>query len=211
VGRAGLLIDWGGVLTSSVFEAFAAFCEAEGLDPQTLRRAFRADASARRLLEDLECGRLQDAEFERLLAARLEIDPGGLIERLFAGLRPEPEMLAGVAAARRAGVRTGLLSNSWGEGRYDRARFPELFDVTVVSGEIGMRKPDPAIYALAAERLGLPPRDIVFVDDLPHNLEPAEAIGMATVLHRGNAGQTLGELEAYLGVKLQTTSGRMSA
>ena len=84
----------------------------------------------------------------------------------------------------RAGLRTGLVSNSWGEEGYDRTRFDELFDAVVISGEIGIRKPAPEIYALAAERLGRAPERCVFVDDLAGNLKPARAIGMATVLHR---------------------------
>ena len=70
-------------------------------------------------------------------------------------------------------MRTGLVSNSWGEEGYDRTRFDELFDVLVISGEIGIRKPAPEIYALAAERLGREPERCVFVDDLPGNLKPA--------------------------------------
>ena len=117
-------------------------------------------------------------------------------------MQPDEAMFDAVAAARRAGVRTGLVSNSWGEEGYDRTRFGELFDVLVISGEIGIRKPAPEIYALAAEKLGLEPERIVFVDDLAGNLKPARAIGMATVLHRDAAG-TLAELEQHLGVSLR--------
>ena len=68
-------------------------------------------------------------------------------------MAPDEAMLDGVRAARRAGVRTGLLSNSWGDApAYDRALLEELFDAWVISSEVGLRKPDPAIYALAAER-----------------------------------------------------------
>lgn len=198
--RRGLLVDYGGVLTNNLFGVFAAFCEREGLDPQRLRDAFAGDEQAARLLVDFEKGRIEEAQFEAALAPRLGVAPEGLIDRLFSGMRTEPAMLDAVAAARRAGVRTGLLSNSWGH-RYDRARWEELFDVTVISGELGMRKPDPEIYALGAERLGLPPQEIVFVDDIPHNLPPAEAIGMATVHHR-SPEETIPELEELLGVAL---------
>ena len=102
-------------------------------------------------------------------------------------MRPDEAMFDAVAAARRAGVRTGLVSNSWGEQGYDRTRFDELFDVLVISGEIGIRKPAPEIYALASERLGRAAERCVFVDDLAGNLKPARAIGMATVLHRDAA------------------------
>ena len=116
-------------------------------------------------------------------------------------MRPDDAMLDAVAAA-RAGVRTGLVSNSWGEEGYDRTRFDELFDALVISGEVGIRKPAPEIYALAAERLGRPPERCVFVDDLAGNLKPARAIGMATVLHR-DAETTIAELEQHLGVSLR--------
>jgi epoxide hydrolase-like predicted phosphatase len=130
----------------------------------------------------------------------------GLIGRLFGGLGPDAGMQDAVAALRRGGVRTGLLSNSWGAAGYDRSRFDELFDVLVISGEEGVRKPEPAIYALAAERMGLPPEALVFVDDIPGNLKPARAIGMATV-HHVDAAQTIDALEELLGVSARPAPG----
>jgi len=198
----GLLVDYGGVLTSDLFESFRAFCELEGLEPDTLRHRFRHDESCRRLLVDLETGRLAEEEFEPRFAALLGVAAPGLIDRLFAGSGPDEEMLAAVLRARRAGVRTGLVSNSWGTRRYDRRRLAELFDGVVISGEVGMRKPAQEIYALGAERIGLPPRQCVFVDDLPFNLEPAAELGMATIHHTA-AEETIAELEALLGVPLR--------
>jgi putative hydrolase of the HAD superfamily len=199
----GLLVDFGGVLTTSVFGSFRAFCEAEGLLPDTVRDRFMKDPLARELLADLETGRLPEAEFEAKFAAVLEIDcPDGLIDRLFAGMRPDEAMLDAVRAARRAGVRTGLISNSWGHGRYDRTRFPALFDGVVISGEVGVRKPDPRIYEMGARELDLAPRACVFVDDLPGNLKPAQAIGMTTV-HHVRAEETIPALEDLLGVPLR--------
>ena len=87
-------------------------------------------------------------------------------------------MLAAVAAARAAGVRTGLISNSWGLGIYDRLDSTELFDAVVISGEVGLHKPQPEIYLLACERLGVEPAAAVFVDDLRENCAGAEAVGM---------------------------------
>jgi putative hydrolase of the HAD superfamily len=198
-----LLVDFGGVLTSDVFASFADFCRNEGLEPDAVRERFMSDASARDLLAELECGRISEAQFEPRFGELLGVErQEGLIDRLFGGMRPEEAMLAGVVAAKRAGVRTGLLSNSWGQGRYDRSRFAELFDAVVISGEVGMRKPDPAIYALACERLDRAPERCVFVDDLPGNLKPARVIGMATVLHR-DAASTLAELEGLLAVSLR--------
>jgi len=75
------------------------------------------------------------------------------------------------------------------------------FDATVISGLVGVRKPDPAIYALAVEAMALPAAQIVFVDDLPGNLKPARELGMATVRHE-RAAETVPELERLLGVAL---------
>jgi len=197
--RSGLIVDFGGVLTSDVFVSFRAFCDAEGLHPDTVRDRFRSDPEARRLLEELETGALAVAEFEPRFAALLEVGSERLIDRLFAGMEPDTAMLDGVRAVRRAGFRTGLLSNSWGDATaYDPALLEELFDAWVISSEVGVRKPDPAVYELAAERLGLSPAACVFVDDLPGNLKPARALGMATVLHRGDAAATLAEVRARL-------------
>lgn len=200
--RSGLIVDFGGVLTNSIFETFGAFCAAEGLAPETLRERFRSDETSRRLLEDFECGRLEQEDFERGFAEVLEIDSSGLVDRIFAGMRPDEEMVAAVRAAKQAGIRTGLLSNSWGAGRYDREQLPELFDAWVISGEVGIRKPETRIYEMACEAVGLPAHECVFVDDLPFNLKPARAMGMATVLHK-SAAETLPQLEELLGVSLR--------
>ena len=200
----GLLVDYGGVLTSNVFESFRAFCRAEGLDPNAFFDLMRTSEEARSDLRAVETGRLSEYEFGRRVGERLGLEIGDrLVDGLFGGLRADGAMVAAVRRARAAGVRTGLLSNSMGEGRYERASFPELFDAVVISGEVGMRKPDPEIYALAAERLGLRPEACVFVDDLPGTLKPARAIGMATVAHRGDAAATLAEVELHLGVSLR--------
>jgi putative hydrolase of the HAD superfamily len=200
--RTGLLVDFGGVLTTDVFTSFRAFCEAEGLRPDTVRDRFLKDPLARELLADLETGRLTEPEFEPKFAAVLELENSdGLIDRLFAGMHADHAMVGAVRAAKRAGVRTGLISNSWGAGRYDRSQFPELFDGVVISGEVGIRKPDPRIYALGAEAVGLAPEVCVFVDDLAGNLKPARELGMATV-HHVQAEDTIAELEALLGVSL---------
>lgn len=197
----GLLVDYGGVLTTNLFRSFGDFCTAEGLDPHAVAGAFAGDKEARRLLVRFEKGQMEERDFEVALAAKLGVSDEGLIDKLFAGMGAEPVMIEAVAAARRQGIRCGLLSNSWGH-RYDRSRWEELFDATVISGEIGMRKPDPEIYALAAERLGVPPQDIVFVDDIQHNLAPAEEIGMATV-HHTDPERTVSELEALFGLVLR--------
>jgi epoxide hydrolase-like predicted phosphatase len=199
---AGLLVDYGGVLTSNLFESFRAFCEHEGIAPDTIRSVFRQDPTSRQLLIDLETGKLPEEEFEPRFAATLGVDPERLIDRMFAGSVPDEPMVAAVRRAREQGVRTGLISNSWGTRRYDRGQLGELFDGVVIPGEVGIRKPAPEIYRMAADELGLEPRSCVFVDDLPFNLTPAAELGMATV-HHTNAEETIAELERLLGVRLR--------
>jgi putative hydrolase of the HAD superfamily len=197
----GLLVDFGGVLTSNVFESFRGFCSKEGLDPDAFVNLFR-DEEARVHLRAVETGKIGEEEFGEIVAARLGVaDSEDLINRLFAGMRPDYAMVEAVRRARAAGVRTGLVSNSIGAGRYDRSQFPELFDGVVISAEEGIHKPQPEIFRLGAERIGLPPQECVFVDDLRENCDGAEAVGMVAVLHRGAEG-TLPELERLLGVEL---------
>jgi putative hydrolase of the HAD superfamily len=199
--RRGLLIDWGGVLTTDLFASFASFCEAEGLEAAKVRDLFRGDEAARDLLVDFECGRVDEPEFERRFAAMLGVSEEGLVDRMFAGTAPDARMLGAVKAARDAGVRTGLISNSWGVHRYPQQMMDELFDGVVISGLVGIRKPAPEIYAMGAEAIGLAPQECVFVDDLGFNLKPAKELGMATVLH-SDSEQTVAELEHLLGVAL---------
>jgi putative hydrolase of the HAD superfamily len=197
----GLLVDWGGVMTSDLFVSFSAFCEQEGLESDTIRRRFREDRECRGLLISLETGELEEEDFEPRFAELLGVPATGLIDRLFAGSGPDRPMLEAVRRAHDGGIRTGLISNSWGTRRYDRALLGELFDGIVISGEVGMRKPAPEMYELGAERIGLPASECVFVDDLPFNLKPAAELGMATV-HHVRAEETIPELERLLAVKL---------
>jgi epoxide hydrolase-like predicted phosphatase len=197
----GLLVDWGGVMTTDLFASFRAFCEQAGLEADAVRRRFREDRESRDLLIGLETGKLSEEEFEPRFAAKLGIDNEGLIDRLFAGSRVDDRMVQAVATAREDGIHTGLISNSWGTRRYDRDLLARLFEGIVISGEVGIRKPAPEIYKLGADSIGLAPSDCVFVDDLPFNLEPAAELGMATVHHVG-PDQTIPQLEELLGVKL---------
>ena len=201
----GLLVDYGGVLTTSVWDSFRAFCDAEGLDRDEVRRLFRDDPEALALLRQLETGELTEEEFSAGFGPLLGIPPEGhegLIDRLFAGMQPDEPMIEALRRARAAGLKTGLISNSWGRGRYDRSMFGELFDGVVISGEVGLHKPQPQIFELGAERVGLVPSQCIFVDDLRENCEGAEAVGMIAVLHRG-ADETLARLEKLLEITLR--------
>jgi len=205
VAITGLLIDWGGVLTSDVFEAFAQFGEREGIGQDRVSRLFRSDPTARELLVGLETGSLSEREFERGFARLLEVPADDLIERMLGGVRPDQRMRAAVLAARRSGVATGLVSNSWGLAGYPTGLLCELFTGVVISGSVGLRKPAPEIYRLGARSLGLAPEQCVFVDDLRGNLAPARDLGMATVHHR-TAEDTLAQLTLLLGIDLQSAT-----
>ena len=198
----GLLVDWGGVMTTNLFSSFSAFCEQEGLDSGVLVQLFRGDEAARELLIGFEEGRVEEARFEAELGRLLDLDTSeGLIDRLFSGAVLEESMVQAVRAARAAGIATGLVSNSWGTTRYPRELLGELFDGVVISGEVGIRKPAPRIYELGAQAIAREPAECVFVDDLPFNLPPATELGMATVHHTA-ADTTIPELERLLGFAL---------
>jgi putative hydrolase of the HAD superfamily len=199
--RTGLLIDWGGVLTTNLFASFHSYCLEAQIEPQTLLGRFKSDPAARELLIALETGGLDEESFELQFAALLEVEPTGLIDGLFAGVAPDEAMLEAVRSAHRAGIRTALVSNSWGVHRYPHELFDELFDGVVISAEERIRKPSRRMYELGAERAGVPAEQCVFVDDLPFNLTPAAELGMA-VVHHTSAETTIPELERLLEVTL---------
>jgi epoxide hydrolase-like predicted phosphatase len=207
--RSALLIDWGGVLTTNLFASFRDYCLRAQIEPQKLMDRFRSDPAARDLLIALETGKLEEAAFEQQFADMLGVEPDGLIDGLFAGVAPDTAMVKAVRRAHDAGVRTALVSNSWGVHRYPHDILEELFDGLVISGEEGIRKPSRRMYELGAERAGAAPAESVFVDDLPFNLEPAEALGMA-VVHHTSADTTIPQLEELFGVELGDTVAETS-
>jgi epoxide hydrolase-like predicted phosphatase len=204
-----LVVDFGGVLTTSLQDSFVMFAEALGIELQDLVRvALRAySGGTDTLVVAFETGAISDEEFSQQFAARLteetgvEVDATDLVARMFGGMKLEEAMLEAVAAAKRAGFKTALLSNSWGLGGYPRNRLAEIMDVVVISGEVGMRKPDPEIFTFTTDKLDLPAEACVFVDDHPGHLKAAQEAGMVTVLHR-EPDRTIPELEELLGVPL---------
>jgi epoxide hydrolase-like predicted phosphatase len=197
--HTGLLVDFGGVLTTSVWNSFADFCREQDLPEDSMRRLFREDPAALADLRELETGRMDEPEFERRFAERLGLeDAADLIESMFRGMKPCEPMVAAVAAARAGGVRTGLVSNSWSTTHYDRALLAELFNAVVISAEVGLHKPQPEIYLLASKRLAVEPERCVFVDDLRENCAGAEAVGMTAILHR-EVADTVARMEELLG------------
>ena len=208
-----LIVDFGGVLTTPLQEAMFRFAQDAGIELQHLARAALGGylGSEDSLVFGFETGAIPEAEFTAAFARRLreesgvEVDPAQLVARMFGNLRLEEDMLAAVERARAAGLKTGLLSNSWGTGLYPRDRLDPLFDAMVISGEVGLRKPDPAIFTLTTDRLGVPADACVFVDDHPGHLTSASEAGMTTVLHREPA-RTIAELESLLELSLSGSS-----
>lgn len=225
----GVVFDWGGVLTSSLDGAMSAWARRDGVDVDHFQdvmaawagRSPRAGGASVAVLEEsadaepvgtspvhrLERGEIDVAAFERVLAAELarrgsSVAVEGLLDRMFGGLvHLDERMLRLVRRLRDAGFATALLSNSWGNHYPDRL-WRGLFDTLVISGEVGMRKPEDRIFALTAERLGLALAQCVMVDDLAANVAGAVAAGMVGVRHRSH-DETVAELEALLGVPLR--------
>ena len=203
-----LVVDYGGVLTTSLGASFKAFSEAEDIDGVHIQQVVLSayDDGRPSPLHLIETGSVTLDEFEAELAARLRTRAGGtvaaagLVQRMFAGAHPDELMLDAVRRARGAGLRTALLSNSWGNReQYGFAHFDTLFDAVVISGEVGLRKPDHGIYQLMCRELDVLPSACVFVDDIAANVHAAAEVGMCGIHHTETA-TTLVELEALLGL-----------
>ena len=208
-----LVVDWGGVLTGEMRTAVQSWAEADGVPLDSYVATIRDwmgepyGVEARlNPIHALERGEITVPDFEQRLAEALtlrtgrEFDADGLLSRLFSHFEHAADMSGLVRRARKACLRTGLLSNSWGND-YPRDGWDEMFDVVVISGEVGMRKPEAGIFEHTLELMGLPAAQTVFVDDLRHNVDAAVALGMVGVLHR-TYEQTLLELEAIFGIPL---------
>lgn len=194
-----LLLDYAGVLTVDMWGTFARFLAEHGLTADGLQGAYRPGQPLYELSCELECGRVAIADFEPRLGEVLGIaDHAGLVARITGGLAVEPVMAGAIRRLRDAGVRLVLFSNSWGEAMY-AAEIRELCDAEVLSGVVGMRKPDPAIYRHAVQVAGVPAGACVFVDDQPVNLEPARELGIRTVHHTAPEA-TVAELERLFGL-----------
>lgn len=208
-----LIVDWGGVLTSSLGNTFEEWARQDQIDYAHYRQVMGellgpsgAQEATYNPIHALERGEMEVEDFQRELAARLRtveggpVHPDGLLKRMFDRFEHAPDMNGLVRRAHAAGLRTALLSNSWGN-TYPRNGWAEMFDEVVISGEVGMRKPEARIYLHTSGLLGLEPKDCVFVDDLPINVEGAAKVGMVGVVHR-EYSETKSELEALFGLSL---------
>jgi putative hydrolase of the HAD superfamily len=205
-----VITDWGGVLTNPIIETVTAWLVSDRIDQESyytimrqwVRQAY-SDGADGNPIHRLERGECPVEEFELALAGnlvRLDGEPvvsAGLIDRMFAGTKLDSAMLDLFRNLHADGVPTGLLSNSWGPD-YPRELFPAMFDAVVISAEVGMRKPEPRIFRHAAELLGLPPAECVFIDDIQANVTAAEQAGFTAVLHTeaGATASRVGELLA---------------
>jgi putative hydrolase of the HAD superfamily len=206
-----VIVDWGGVVTNPILDTVDAWLRSEQIDRDSYREVMRSwvtDAygdGADNPIHALERGECTNEEFERLLAEQLTHVDGrpvradGLLARMFAASALEAAMVDLIRSLRQAGLRTALLSNSWGNGGYARHLFPDLFDVVVISAEVGMRKPEERIFRHTAALLGLEPQECVFIDDVLANVAAAEAIGLVGWHHR-EPGATAAWLTELLGL-----------
>jgi len=203
-----VISDFGGVLTTPLIDAFISVQERVGIPPETFGEALNSltGAGAPNPLFELECGRITEAEFHRQLAEALEpvlghrpvIEEFGLM--LFDALDANPGMIDLIREVRRNGHRTALLTNNVKEWEPKwRSMLPvdELFETVVDSAFVGCRKPDPKIYRLTLERVGLEPEQCLFIDDMQINVDAANELGIHGVHFRETA-QVRAEVHALL-------------
>ncbi|MFE3906478.1 HAD-IA family hydrolase [Streptomyces sp. NPDC059153] len=202
--RKGLVLDFGGVLTTPLLPAALAFERREALTEGTLLTGMYLNPEGIRLTEELERGMLTQTQWNEAAGRLLGIPPDNLMGRIFADLRPETSVIAAAAAARRAGVKVGVLSNSVGLtpwNLYDGYEVENLYDAVVLSEVHGTRKPEPEIFRLVLKELGLTAEECVFVDDTEQYLPPAAELGFATI-HAVEPARTVTALETLLGIPL---------
>lgn len=210
---AGLITDWGGVLTVGLREAVDDWAAEEQIDPgdyvavmrEWFGQAYGLEA-AYNPVHALEKGEMEVPHFEEQLAQALsrrsgrEIPALGLVHRMLGFFRHSPDMMSLVRRAKEKGIRTALLSNSWGMN-YPSDLFDGMFDAVVISGELGMRKPDREIYDYALRALGLAAPECVFIDDLLPNVTAARELGMVAI-HHTDYDTTAHELDVLFGTLL---------
>jgi putative hydrolase of the HAD superfamily len=203
-----IVSDLGGVLTVPLFDAFLAYQDHSGVQLEEFWNAL-GELSRRRgtnPMYELECGRISEDEFIGALGGQIAAQVGHPVdiedfsEVWFSHLHPNVPMLELMRSLRGRGYRMGLLTNNVQEWkRHWRPNMPidEIFELVVDSGFVGMRKPDPAIYALTEQRLGVPGPEILFVDDVDVNVAGARAAGWHTV-HFQTTPQAIAAVEAAL-------------
>lgn len=203
--------DFGGVLTSSPFAAFAHYEATHGLPKDIIRRTNAADhfenawAKFERAELDIDAFDALFAEESRALGA--EVRGRDVVKLLKGEIRPEMvEALRRIKARFKTGcITNNLPANAMGSrdgGALYVAEVMVLFDHVIESARIGLRKPDPRIYEMMTAKLSVDPNNCIYLDDLGVNLKPARAMGMTTIKVT-SAAQAIAELEAATGMKLR--------
>jgi putative hydrolase of the HAD superfamily len=205
-----IVSDFGGVLTTPLLDAFLGLQERHGIPPEALGGALMraaADNGGANPLFELETGRLTEAQFLAQLGAALrselgrDVDLARFGETFFEYLKPNEELFAFMRTLHGRGYRMAILTNNVREWEpLWRSMLPidELFEFVVDSGFEGVRKPDPRIYEVTLDRLGVAPEATLFLDDMEINCDAARALGMQAVWFRANE-QAIDEIEQLLG------------
>ena len=201
--------DFGGVVTLPLMDAFTRAHAEIGIPLSALRKAMELNAAryGEPTLFKLERGQMTEAEFvsglESTLTEELErpISLDGYGQRLMGELQPNEPLLAHYRAVRdERGIRLAILTNNvreWHDAWRTRLKVDELFEFVIDSAFVGMRKPEPGIYALMLERLGLPANACAFVDDVEVNVSAARDAGMHAI-HFQDTAQAITELDALV-------------
>lgn len=209
---AAVVFDIGGVVQDSPLHAIARYERERGLPPNAINRVVVA-AGEEGAWARLERGELTVqtfcGPFEADCRARgIAIDGRVLMARIAEASGPRPLMLEAIRRLRAAGLRVAALTNNWvaetpaaAASETVKSRLAAHFDVFVESAMVGLRKPDPRIYALVCDKLGVEPARVAFLDDIGRNLKPARELGMATI-KVDDPEQALRELGALLGLDL---------
>jgi FMN phosphatase YigB (HAD superfamily) len=203
----GLIVDFYGVLTDGIDPAMRAWSDLDDIDYDHFQDAMAdwlgdfAGFQARfNPVHALERGEMEIPDFEDQIARRLITRAGrpvpaeGLVQRMMSRFTHAHDMAGLVRRAKASDIKTALLSNSWGD-QYVRDGWCDMFDAVVISGEVGMRKPEPQIFEHTLQLLELPAQACVFVDDHAANIQAAVALGVVGVHHR-SYDETATELES---------------
>ena len=209
-----VIVDWGGVLTRSINDSVASWMQQDGINEQIFESVISQWLGPAAGLEAhfnpihaLERGAIQVPDFEKRLAQELtlkshhEFDHNGLLQRMFDHFEQAHDMRGLVYRVKKLGYKTALLSNSWGN-EYPREGWDEMFDVIVISGEVGMRKPERRIFQYTLDKLEIPGSNSVFVDDVKMNIDAGVEVGLIGI-HHETYEKTRSELEILLGTNLE--------
>ncbi|MET9177284.1 HAD-IA family hydrolase [Kitasatospora aureofaciens] len=180
----GLILDFFGVLTFNMVEVISSFEDREGLARGTFLRAW-ADPRGQDLFRQLELARISQTDWNVGFAALMGVAPNDLMARYLHDAFPAYSVIEVARQARSAGIRTAVLSNSLGREPYDPYAGFDLhgtFDAVVLSADHGVRKPDPAVFRIVLDTLGVRPEECLFVDDSEENLAAALKLGLTPVL-----------------------------